>query len=164
MITRVSKKKKIYIHVCEIRFANSTVTRLEGTKKRTLYISKEMQTHMYCVQWVEFLILFLFFVYMATRKELFYSIIWLVDFFFVSSFCVYLIVLCLHFFLSLLLPTRFVDKRPRKEGWQPIEEQKKAISFFLTSKSVFFSCSSSKSNIAAPSLYLILFADLHLTT
>ncbi len=70
-------------------------------------------------------------VYMATTKDeekkyYILSIIWLVDFFFASSFSLHFIVTCLLFFL--ILPTRFVDKRPRKGRGHPIAEKKQVIS------------------------------------
>ena len=73
-------------------------------------------------------------VYMATTKDeekkyYILSIIWLVDFFFASSFFLHFIVTCLRFFfLFFLLPSRFVDKRPRKGWGHPIEEEKQVIS------------------------------------
>ena len=80
-------------------------------------------------------------VYMATtkdeeekkkkkRKYDILSIIWLVDFSRVIIFAAlhrYLLARLL-FSLSSLLPSRFVDKRPRKERSHPIEEKKQAIS------------------------------------
>jgi hypothetical protein len=105
----VKKRRYIYtyIHVCEIRFANSTVTRLEGTKKRTLYTSKETQTHMYCVfiEWNS--AYFSFFCLYGNKKRtilLYYLVGW---------FLFRLIILCIldrsllaFFFLSLFFSYR----------------------------------------------------------
>lgn len=115
-------------------------------------------------------------VYMATTKDeekkkyYILSIIWLVDFFFASSFSPHFIVTCLLFFL--ILPSRFVDKRPRKGRGHPIEEKKQVISsckrgcfFFVrhqrvTHNTLFFHhCYVS----LCLSLYLFLFVNLHLS-
>jgi len=149
MITRVSKKEDIYTCIWD-SFCEFNRNKTRGDKKRTLYTSKETQTHMYCVfiEWNS--AYFSFFCLYGNKKRtilLYYLVGW---------FLFRLIILCIldrsllaFFFLlsfSLSLSTRFVDKQATKEWWHPIEEKKQAISF-LTSKSVFFSCSSSKSNI-----------------
>lgn len=110
-------------------------------------------------------------VYMATTKDEeetkkkkydILSIIWLVDFFFASSFSLHFIVICLlACFFFLILPTRFVDKRPRKGRSHPIEEKKQVISSFA-SEGVFFVLSA-ESNTQYPLLSLLLAAFLSLS-
>ena len=110
-------------------------------------------------------------VYMATTKDEeetkkkkydILSIIWLVDFFFASSFSLLFIVICLlACFFFLILPTRFVDKRPRKGRSHPIEEKKQVISSFA-SEGVFFVLSA-ESNTQYPLLSLLLAAFLSLS-
>ena len=74
------------------------------------------------------------------RHSVYYLVGW---FFFASSFSLHFIVICLlACFFFLILPTRFVDKRPTKGRSHPIEEKKQVISSFA-SEGVFF-CSFSR--------------------
>jgi hypothetical protein len=119
---------------------------LEGTKHTyTLPLSLERNKNSYrtlydcvvCVHRAEFLLSFLFLssssllsIWQQQKMKRGSSIFcllfgWLI-FFFASSFSSYFIVTCFLFFL--ILPTRFVDKRPRKGRGHPIEEKKQVIS------------------------------------
>ena len=126
---------------------------LEGTKHtHTLPLSLERNKNLYrtlydcvvCVHRAEFLLSFLSLSpsspslslfsllsiwqqqKMKRRSTIFCLLFgWLIFFCFASSFSPHFIVTCLLFFL--ILPTWFVDKRPRKGTGHPIEEKKQVI-------------------------------------
>lgn len=110
-----------------------------------LYLLRETRTRIapcmivlyMCIERNSYFPFFLFIaVYMATTKDeekkkyYILSIIWLVDFFFrvIILFRTSSLFACLLDFFFLILPTRFVDKRPSKERSHPIEEKKQVIS------------------------------------
>ncbi len=152
IVTGVSKQEDVYAcectwdSSCELKRDNASMIKYSRGRNihiHCLYLLRETRTRIapymivlyVCIERNSYFPFFLFIaVYMATTKdeeEKYYilSIIWLVDFFFTSSFLSVLhryLLACLLFFL--ILPTRFVDKRPRKERSHPIEEKKQVIS------------------------------------
>ena len=85
------------------------------------------------------------------REEVLYSVYYLVGWFFFRVIILSALHRYLLAFFFLILPTRFVDKRPRKGRGHPIAEKKQVIS--SCKRGCFFFCSSSESNIQHNTLF-----------
>jgi len=159
----VLNKEKIY------EFNRNKTRKKEEKRKREKNYYIYIERNIVCIQWNSSY--FSFFCLYSNNKRtipLYYLVGWFL-FRIIIILCIFDRSL-LAFSFS-LLSTRFVDKQAKNEGWHPIEEKNQTISFLHVRVYIFFFCSSSKSNIQhllslllSFSLYLILFADLHLTT